>query len=66
MPEHKKRTEDRARADLALSWELVICAARAFVANADSKSYGTLRSAIEDRDQLLAAIIDELLEDDES
>ncbi len=66
MPEHKKRTEDRVRAELAISWELVVCAARAFAANADSKTYGTLKSAIDDRDKLVTALIDELLEDDTS
>lgn len=62
--EHKKRTEDRVRAELAISWELLVCAARAFAASPDPKSLETLKSAIEDRDMLVTALIGELLEDD--
>jgi hypothetical protein len=66
MPEHKRRTEDRARAELAISWELVVCAARAFAVSPDSKAYATLKSAIEDRDRLVAALIEQLLQDEAS
>lgn len=64
MSERKKRTEERANAELAISWELLVSAARTFVANPDPKSLEKLRSAIEDRDALVTALIDESLNDD--